>query len=260
MEEVIVLLNFNKYLGGGETLMVRYSEYLNNNKIKFLCFCSEQSYIYSDLKKKINKLFLHKTYFKSEYYYLNELKKKEIIDEIRFKIGKKSKVSLVSFCFRDLYIALDLSKKIKNCSITHLALHPQDNLYLGQTLFDKFIYKFFRVRNFSFKKNLVINQRILKIINKHNGLISMGKILNLHWKNTFGIQISDNQIVPLPSFIDIDKNIDKKFNSKKIIWIGRIVDFKIPAILAMIHFVSDNIEYEFSIVGKGNVKKIVFIF
>ena len=53
MEEVIVLLNFNEYLGGGETLMVRFSEYLKKKKINFLVFCPTNSYIHSDLQKKI---------------------------------------------------------------------------------------------------------------------------------------------------------------------------------------------------------------
>jgi glycosyltransferase involved in cell wall biosynthesis len=256
MDGLIVLLNFNEYLGGGETLMVRYSEYLKSNKINFLSFCSSKSYVYSDLKKKIDHSYIRTTALNYNYFYLSELKRKELLYEIKTKIGKQLKVSLVSFNLRDLHIAFDLKKQIENLSITHLLLHPQDQLYLGQSLLDKLIYKLFLIRRFSFKKNIEINIKLLNILNDKKGLISMGEIHNLHLKDNFGIQISDYQTVPLPSFIDLEENKNKKVNTKKIIWIGRLVDFKIPAIVAMIHFVSSNSEYELSIVGSGDLRKV----
>ena len=256
MDGIIVLLNFNEYLGGGETLLVRYSEYLKSNKINFLSFCSSKSYIYSDLKKRIDHSYIRTISLNSNYFYLTELKRKELIYDIKAKIGKQLKVSLVSFTLRDLHIAFDLKKQIENLSITHLLLHPQDQLYLAQSLLDKVIYKLFLIRRFSLKKNIENNIKLLNILNDKKGLISMGEINNIHLKNNFGIQIPDHQTVPLPSFIDLEENKNKKLNTKKIIWIGRLVDFKIPAIVAMIHFVFNNSEYEFSIVGNGDLRKV----
>jgi hypothetical protein len=42
---MIVLINLNDYLGGGETLIVRIAEYLQQVKISFKLICLENSYI-----------------------------------------------------------------------------------------------------------------------------------------------------------------------------------------------------------------------
>lgn len=258
MEEIIVLINFNEYQGGGETLLVRYSEYLQKNNIKFLSLCDKKSFIYTELKKRnIDDLNIGVTDIDYNYFYLNELERVNFINCLKEKIGKQSCVRLVTFCLRDLYTAFKLSNQFENCSISHLILHIQDDLYLGQTLLDKFKYKIFQVRQFSGKINIDLNRKLLKKVNEKTGLICMAEIINNFWHQSFQIVVPNSHVVPLPSFVALKDVNYKTRNEKKIIWIGRFVDFKIPSIVSMIEFVSNNKDYSLTIVGDGNKKKIL---
>lgn len=258
MEKIIVLINFNSYLGGGETLIVRFAEYLQRRNIKFTTFCLTESYIYKDLKKKrINESHIHTISLDPNYYYLTQTERLLFLDEIKTKIVDQSETCLVTFCMRDLYTAFALSMQIKNCSIIHLILHIQDDLYIGQTLFDKIIYKIWKYRKFHQRENIQFNHNLLHAINRHSGLVSMAEIICTLWNRNFGIVIPDSHVIPLPSFVDLKKNMKCEINTKRIIWIGRLVDFKIPSIAAMIYFINIHSEYSLTIIGEGDKKKLM---
>lgn len=258
MEEIIILINFNEYQGGGETLLVRFSEYLQRNNVKFLVLCGSNSFIYKELKKRnINDSNISITNLDYNYYYLNELERLKFINSLIPKIEGNRCVRLVTFCLRDLYTAFKLSYQFKNCSISHLILHIQDDLYLGQTLIDKILYKTFKIRWFSGKSIIEFNRKLLKNLNEKSGLISMAEIISEFWLRNFKIIIPNSHVVPLPSFFELKDIEYNEINEKKIIWIGRFVDFKIPAIVNMIDFVSNNQEYSLTIVGDGDKKKII---
>ncbi len=257
MEEVIVLVNFNKYLGGGETLMVRFAEYLQRNKVNFLAFCMEKSYIHNDLQNKsISHSIIKTITLNPNYYYCVPQERASLVDDIKRKIGSQICVWLVTFCMRDLYTAFALSKHFKNISITHLILHVQDDLYVGQTLLEKLIYKISGIRRFSNKKNIEFNRYLLQGVNRRASLICMSEIISKYWKLNFGIEIPITHIVPLPSFYDTFNRNNPDSKNKKIIWIGRLIDFKIPSLLSMIHYVADNNDYELTIAGAGSRKTI----
>lgn len=257
MEGIIVLINFNDYLGGGETLMVRLSQYLQRNEIKFLAFCPTNSYLHTDLKKKgIHELSIKTVSCDPNYYYLIKSDRIKLVNEIKAKIGNQTSVRFVTYCMRDLYTAFALSSQFENCSITHLILHIQDDLYVGQTLVDKIIYKVFHLRQFCGVRNIEFNRKLLNVVNQQLSLISMAEIISKLWNNNFGIEIPDSHAVPLPSFIDLKEINSQELNTKKIIWIGRFVDFKIPALVSMIHFINNNEEYSLTIIGDGDKKKI----
>lgn len=257
MEEIIVLVNFNEYQGGGETLFVRYSVFLQNQNIKFLALCKRNSFILKELKKRgIKNNNIGIVDMNCNFYYLNKTNRIRLIDTLKSKIEDTCVVRLVTFCMRDLYTGFELSTHFENCSISHLILHIQDDLYLGQTLFDKMVYKLFNIRIFSSRYNINFNRNLLTIVNQNLGLISMAEIINNYWHQNFKIDIPENYIVPLPSFVEMKENIFRTFNNKKIIWIGRLVDFKIPSIISMIEFVSCNTEYSLTIVGDGNKKPL----
>lgn len=258
MKELIILLNFNTYQGGGETLLLRFAKYLRDNKIDFLIFCSENSFIHNELKKiEYSECNFHSTNLSYDLPYLSEKKKKQFIDDLSKTICKDVKARLVSFCMRDLYAAFLVSRELSNSSISHLILHIQDNLFLGQTLWDKFQYISLRARNFTNKKNIKLNRLALTVVNKNGGLISMAQIINDFWLKSFKFLIPNENVVPLPSFRLIPGVEYKLLSNKRIIWIGRIVDFKIPSIIAMIEFVSSNENYSLTIVGDGD-RKVIF--
>lgn len=50
---MIALINFNTYLGGGETLFVRLAEYFEKKCPELLLFYKSESYIESDIKRKV---------------------------------------------------------------------------------------------------------------------------------------------------------------------------------------------------------------
>ena len=42
---MILLVNFNSYLGGGETLLLRFADYLSYNRYQHTILCTKSSYI-----------------------------------------------------------------------------------------------------------------------------------------------------------------------------------------------------------------------
>ncbi len=257
---MIILLNFNTYLGGGETLFVRFIKYLESNGIQYLAICKKESFIFKELA---NTGIPSSKYIgivnNCDYYYLNNRNRKKLIDCIFSSITKlgKNRIMLVSFCLRDLYTIVDLSKHIENCSITHLILHSQDYLYTCQTLLDKILYNIFGFRFFNNRKNKEFNKRILSEVNNNNGLVPMAYLGVQLWKKELGINIPIETIVPLPSF---DKNqlVRNKVikNNKSIIWIGRLVDFKLPSLFVMLDYINEHDDYSFTIIGGGDRNKI----
>lgn len=258
MDETIVLINFNEYQGGGETLLIRFAEYLRDNSKNYIIICSKNSFIHSELI--LRNFPLDKYYCSVKNYntvYITKVKRDLFIEDLATILVSTYKVCLVSFCMRDLYTTFLLSRKLFHATITHLVLHIQDDLFLGQTLIDKLTYFTLRSRKFSNQRNIECNRMALSTINNNGGLISMAEIINSYWFKKFQIRIPTENIVPLPSFKVVPEIEYQKLNNKKIIWIGRIVDFKIPAIIAMIEFVSNNEEYSLTIVGDGGRKVIL---
>lgn len=254
MESVVLLVNFNDYLGGGETLLVRYALYLQNNKISFKIFCLKHSFIYNELIKQgidIEKIYILDQ--NPDFYYLTSYKKALFIEKLSNHIkNEKKQLRFLTFCLRDLYTITELVKSYPNSSITHLVLHVNDYLYLGQSLWDKFLYKRKRIVHYSNVKIIEFNKRLLKFIHNRNGLISMAQIINDFWAKEFALQVSQDKIIPLPSFQDLNLDARNESLNKKIIWIGRIVDFKIPSLLAMIDFIATS-DYKLTIIGKGEI-------
>ena len=258
MKELIVLLNFNEYQGGGETLLVRFAEYLRNNRCEFLIFCTANGFIHNELRKRdFSEYNFSAIDLNYNLLYQSDSKKIYFINNLFKRMGKDVKINIVSFCLRDLYTAFFISQKTINCSISHLVLHVQDDLFLGQTIWNKFLNVFFNIQNFTQHKNIKSNRLALSIINKNQGLISMTQVINDYWYKTFGLVIPKSNVVPLPSFRLLPGVEYQTLNNKRIIWIGRIVDFKIPSIIAMIEFVSKNKDYSMTIVGDGD-RKIIF--
>ena len=79
----IALVNFNQYLGGGETLLVRWSEYLHRRGYDFKLFFVVDSYIEKDLiRVRIPSQNLCPIRSSVDYYYLGNSQRKDLRDEI----------------------------------------------------------------------------------------------------------------------------------------------------------------------------------
>lgn len=252
---MLVLVNLNNYLGGGETLFVRMATYLDSHGISYKLFYPSKSYIADDLKKnKIGKEHLCPYSGDPNYYYLNENEKCSLLSFFENNLKGLNNVRLVSFCFRDLYTLADLGKKMDEITISHLILHDEDNLYLGQSLFDKFVYKFLHKKRHSNREVIQLNNYIFKVLNDCGALIGEKETTKIVMAK-YGIQIEDNKIVP-PPMCDFEPEPPYIKAGKKIIWIGRFVDFKLPAIVAMLRFVSTHKDYSLSLIGDGDIAYI----
>lgn len=254
---MIVLYNMNTYLGGGETLLVRFAEYLKRNNIEFLAVCAADSFINSELRKiGIPIANIAVVSHSPDFYYCNDTGRQLLVQDIARRLPIQTTVRVVTFCMRDLYTAVALSRAIANISITHLVLHIQDDLYVGQTLLDKLVYVVAKKRNFSEQRIIRFNRDILRLINSKGGLIIMADLIARFWRKNFGLQVRDCQLVPIPSFAIESAGEARAASDKKILWIGRIVDFKIPALMVMIEYVSLHPEYTLTIIGAGDVERI----
>lgn len=250
---MIVLVNLNSYLGGGETLFVRFALYLQSHDIDYLVVCTSDSFIYKELRRNnipCERLVGIKS--SVDYYYLSFSDRKNLIDEITSRIPDETQVKFLTFCMRDLYTIADLNRKY-NGPISHLILHNQDYLYVCQTLLDKVMYKLKGIRQFSDRKTKSFNKELFSFVNNHKGLISMSWIITQMWKREVGITMPESSIVP-------DACIDKKTtevtfraeSDKTILWIGRLVDFKLSSLYVILNFIKRRSDYQLSIVGDGN--------
>ncbi len=250
-----VLINFNSYLGGGETLLVRMVAHLKLTIQPFSVCCLKDSFIESEMVKmnlEDNMILFDKDCY--DYYYLTPNRRTWLVDQISKHFSQQG-VRFVSFCLRDLYLASHLLKVLPNATIVHLALHYQDNLYLGKSLWDKMLKKFFQIERFSRKRYLRLNNRLLNILAKKDAVVPMGDLMVDLWKDQYNIQLTRDVVVPLATYDFETVNAVSNFNNR-IIWIGRIVDFKIPALVAMLDFIKRSPAYSLSIVGDGDLNFI----
>jgi len=251
-------VNFNEYLGGGETLLLRMVEAFPHKNIKVLS--SEGSYIHEQLKNNIkingNSLMYSNDY---NYNYLGGKDKEAFFYWLSIALPESDSLNVVTFCMRDLHLVVSFINKYKrkNIKLTHLLLHPLDHLYLGQTIFDKFLLKMFGTNRFNLNENISINTTVLRKLEISNSLIPMNYNVLKRIKSDTGIALNPEKIIPLP-FCSINdcsyQNVSSIDNQTKtrIVWLGRIVDFKISAIKAMIDFISENQKFSFDIIGYGN--------
>ena len=252
---MIALVNFNSYLGGGETLFVRMAEYLAKKGEQIKLFYPEKSYIATDLERfGVAKELLCPCNIPTDYYYLGSRQKSDLVSFISKNITNCKDVKLVSFCFRDLYTLVDVAKQIPGVIVSHLILHDEDNLYLCQTLFNKLEYRILKRKRFSNNKTLEFNNRLFLELNKAGALIGEKETTKIVMSK-YGIYLVDSAIVP-PPMCEFEEEVPNVEVGKKILWIGRFVDFKLPAIASMLSFISEHQDYSLSLIGDGDMEFI----
>ena len=248
------LVNFNNYLGGGETLLVRWSEYLYRKGYRFKSYYVAGSYIENDLRRiGIPQDYLCPIYSNINYYYLGKSDRKQLRNEICKYIEEESDVCFISFDARDMYTVYDIANKNTRFKVAHLILHAQDNLYACQTLWDKLKIKMKGNRRFSNRHMIEKNIALFNVLCGQSVVIPMCERECDLWQNDFGINVDKSKTVPLPTcdFSKVEHRVP--LQNDKILWIGRVVDFKIPALCAMIDYVGNQKKYILTIVGNGEV-------
>lgn len=249
--------NFNTYLGGGETLMVRMAEFLGREHYDYKMFYKTGSYIEKDLYRiGVEEESLCPIHSKIDYYYLESGERHLLRTEIENYLKDKEEVCLVSFDARELYTVFDIAKNNPKYRVGHLILHNQDNLYVCQSLLDKLKMRFGGKRRFSRKAQIRFNKQLFNTICNQSIVIPQSELQADLLKEEYDINTEKEKVVPLPSY-DFTNGISKKpKNNNKIIWIGRIVDFKLPALIAMLEFISTHPQYTLTVVGDGEIDKV----
>lgn len=249
-------MNFNNYLGGGETLLLRIADSLNEDDFKIIT--SEKSYIENECIKKTKFKKAFYSYPRPDnYHYLPKKQQLSILNWLKSIVINVEDSHFITFCMRDLHIVHAFIKEyqLSRIKITHLLLHPLDHLYLGQTVVDK-ILKSSKYRNLP---ALDTSKKLLKRLADNHSLIPMNLNVVQRLEQDTMISLKKRNIIPLPV---IEKQKIEKFkknlqsNSLSIVWLGRIVDFKIPSILSMIDLMVERPNITFSIIGYGNEKFI----
>ena len=249
---MIILVNLNDFLGGGETLMVRMAGYLQKRDKPFCLICAKQSYIHSDLQKNEIPNIITLNNKKIDFYYQNDAERMTMLKEFTEKLPVADSYSFVTFCMRDLYTITQLSKEVENSKVSHLILHYQDNLYVCQSLFDKFVKKYFSRENYSRKKQIAFNNHLFNKLCDSNAIIPMSDLMVNLWNRKFGIRLSKDNVVALPTYDFSDEKPTIQKNNHKILFIGRIVDFKIPGLCVMLNYINTHKEYALTVIGNGN--------
>ncbi|EHZ7120550.1 hypothetical protein M5216_004213 [Vibrio vulnificus] len=255
---MIVLVNFNEYLGGGETLLVRISEAIGERNC--LIVGSKGSYIDSATSERVsrNGCFYEHNY---SYHYLDSAGKAKLFSWLDDNLPKET-LKIVTFCLRDLHLLHDFmhQKRSHDYSLTHLLLHPLDHLYLCQDLKDKALHMLCGSEKFSLTHNKKSNATLLRQVAHGGGLIPMNMNVLKRLAQDTGIHLPSESIIALPYFDE--KKVGKvKLTNQfveplRIVWMGRIVDFKLPAILTMIDAIAQDPRLEFHIIGYGNEKAV----
>lgn len=253
---MLVLINLNGYLGGGETLMVRMASFIQNSSRPFCMICAEKSYIYTDLiKNKVSNIITIQN-DKADFYYKNESERAAIIEEVRSKLPKSDSYSFVTFCMRDLYMITQLTKVVSNSKVCHLVLHYQDNLYVCQSLLDKIYKKVCHKERYSRKEHIDFNSRLFNRLCESDAIIPMSDLMVNFWNKRFGINLKTENVVALPTYDFPEDKPNIPQNNHKIIFIGRIVDFKIPGLCVMLNFINNHKDYTLTVIGSGDMVQV----
>lgn len=253
---MIVLINLNDYLGGGETLMVRMASYLNQSSNEFRAICASNSYIRKDLEKNGVKYIETIDNSRADYYYLGASERQSLVNDILSIVCDCQEVSFITFCMRDLYTISQVAKQRQYCKVSHLVLHYQDNLYVCQSLTDKLIKKYTGRENYSRKEHIEFNNALFNRLCASNAIIPMSDLMVNFWNKRFGINLKTENVVALPTYDFPEEKPAIPENNHKIIFIGRIVDFKIPGLCVMLNFINRHPEYSLTIVGNGDIDSI----
>lgn len=255
-KKMLVLINLNEYLGGGETLMVRMADYLQKGERPFCMICAEKGYIHDALRKKGVSNIITIDNENVDYYYENQEGRQAIIENLKKKLPKADSYAFVTFCMRDLYTISQLTKIVPNSKVCHLVLHYQDNLYVCQSVLDKAYKKIFHKERYSRKKHIEFNNGLFNRLCASNAIIPMSDLMVAFWNREFDIKLSSDCVVALPTYDFPAEKPSIPTNNHRILFIGRIVDFKIPGLCVMLNFINKHKEYSLTVIGSGDKAQI----
>lgn len=229
-----IVFNTNQYIGGGETFV---SEFVSR-RTDYMIICSKNSW----LSQNVNRKQILFTEIHSPLNILGGFNKKRLSRRLKNVIVRE--VLFLNFEDFETYNILFDSK----VTINYYCLHPYDFYYRSarpkHSLFWELISK---NRSPAFGRRAKLNYELLN--NRINGTIFFMDEINLDLHRNY-ITVK-SEVFPLPCVPE--RSFSDRFRGgKKIIWIGRFIDFKIRSLNSIIDFVASNPEYSLTVVGGGD--------
>lgn len=234
-----VLINLFSFVGGGETIMCNYCDYLNSQNEKFIFICKKNSYIDKYCSNRNYKVI----YWPFDYDEFNKINREDHNKFEKFtkelnKIFQSHNSNFITNNLRDFYNLCKILRfmKVLNFKCLHLIHHPEDSYYLD---------------NWNFLSNDIKNknEKNLKYLNSFNSILFNNDLCK---KNLIGEEDSKNEYINLPAssatFHENKNGIEEKI---KIICISRFVIFKVGSVIKLLHHVKNNSNLELTIVGYG---------
>ena len=249
---MIILCNLNKYIGGGETLLIRLAQYLQENNVDYhIITSSGDCWILTEAER----LGLNVTIWPSSndsIAYQTPVECCKVIDALSRVYGRLPELRIFTFCMRDLYNMLYVFTRLPQIKayFSHGIYHPEDVFYLSSISLQPEKYK-------SFNRSLVqaLHKARSVLFVNYNGLkLSLSPYapcdINLGGSSVF---------IPLP--ISLPREIPIRTleygSSIRIICISRFVVFKVAAVLAIMRYAGNRQGVELLIIGHGNWEAIL---
>jgi hypothetical protein len=238
MSSKIILFNLNRYVGGGETILVRYAEYLKRNNVDYSILCAfESSWIESNVRaKKLNHI---RWPLKNDSLIYFPDKILHVRSYLESKLKSDTVINLFTFCMRDYVNSVLVFRESRlKINLFHGLYHPQDYEYLSSLSFDKSTYhKYFQ----SVIYDLYLKSSIL-FLNSRTA------------EEAVGDNLIDHQ--PIVRCIPINQEIDITYSgkfppNKNIVCISRFVSFKVGSIVAFLRLARLDPEVKCTLIGHG---------
>ena len=236
--KTILLFNLNSYLGGGEVLVVRLAEQLKLKGQPYKVICLLDSYIHKECIK--NQLQWECWPIPNDsVLYMNREEKKRILLFMEQTLSGIENPFVYTFCFREVY------------NIAYLTWKVQMELYIGTGIYHPDDTKYVSTRTIYGKKNRRINRGLLQQYCDNDSAVFMSE--RCHESSC--VIGDDYPLIPLPITRTQSYDIMGRENHNRILWIGRLVSFKLPAIMEIIRFVEENPRFSLTILGYGTEEK-----
>jgi hypothetical protein len=251
---MIVIFNLNEYVGGGETLAVRFAEYVRDRGDDYcLLVAAGECWLAREASRKGLEFILWPTAQRSVTY-MHEEERREACKFIERTFGSRHQLRVFSFCFRDLYNAVYFFGSVDgpDIKLSHGIYHAEDVLYLS---------------SFSAYKNAIIkvNRRLARGLIDHGSMLFMNSIGCCYTLGVSDLEWAEDQygrfFHPIP--ITIKEPIPVRRaphgSETKVICISRFVEFKIAAVLAIMRTVASMRYTSLTVVGHGPFKWLIDI-
>lgn len=236
-----IVFNLNSYLGGGEVIAVKLTQYLKFSGKNTILACSHESYIQrnsNNLDKIIIPSAISLIYGKEQLYFFDEL-----VAECR----KFEEVNLICLNMRELYNAIIIVQRFK---LTHVklffyVLHPGEPDYLCSFSWNKI-------------RKIEKNRAIISQLSNAGAVAfcSINAVRHSNIKNlngaVCGLPFDDSQVIS-----NFSMTGNKKSNSKYHLMISRVVWAKLGSCLTFLLLARKMKSDKFGLIGYGPLMPIL---